>query len=95
MGYLRVCGPLPYRNQKEARCLPVCVVKRLEQLQHRVFVRVPRLLGSALAARHSQVSLAWYGLCGIAASHKKGRRTKKKQEKMIQVNTLSNHRNPH
>jgi hypothetical protein len=26
--YLRVCGPLTCRHQKETRCLPVCVVKR-------------------------------------------------------------------
>ena len=30
MGYLRVCGPLTCRHQKETRCLPVCVVKRLQ-----------------------------------------------------------------
>ena len=30
VGYLRVCAPLTYRNKKEMRCLPVCVVKRLQ-----------------------------------------------------------------
>jgi hypothetical protein len=28
--YLRVCGPLTCRHQKETRCLPVCVVKKLQ-----------------------------------------------------------------
>ena len=54
--YLRVCGPLPCRHQKEARCLPVCVVKRM-QLQQCVFGCVLTLLPSGLAAPHSQVCL--------------------------------------
>jgi hypothetical protein len=41
IGDMHVCGPLPCRHQKEARRLPVFVVKRL-QLQQRVFDCVPR-----------------------------------------------------
>jgi hypothetical protein len=54
---VRFCGPLPYRRQKEARCLPVCVVKRLQLLQRVFGCRVPRPLPSGLSVRHSEVCL--------------------------------------
>ena len=35
IGYLRVCGPLTCRHQKETRCLPGGVVKRLQLSEQR------------------------------------------------------------
>ena len=57
ISYLRVCGPLTCRHQKETRCLPVCVVKRL-QLGEQRWLRLrslprgarPLLLRSSLIA---------------------------------------------
>ena len=47
--YLRVCGPLPCRHQKETRCICVCVVKRSQQ---RIFGCLgQRPLSACLAAR--------------------------------------------
>jgi hypothetical protein len=72
IGYLRVCGPLTCRHQKEMRCLPVCVVKRQQLGEQRCLVPtcyntplvvgllasiMSRLLAAGLATRHSQVSL--------------------------------------
>jgi hypothetical protein len=59
IGYLRVCGPLTCRHQKETRCLPVCVVKRL-QLGEQCWLRLrslpcgarPLLSRSTLLALH-------------------------------------------
>ena len=45
-GYLRVCGLLPCYHQKGERCLPACVVKRL-QLQ----LRLRRRVTSSVVAR--------------------------------------------
>ena len=42
--YLRVYGPLPCRHEKETRCLPVCVVKRLQLLQRVIGCRASTLL---------------------------------------------------
>jgi hypothetical protein len=44
--YLRVCGPLTCRHQKETRCLNVCVVKRL-QLGEQRWLRLRLLPGGA------------------------------------------------
>jgi hypothetical protein len=48
IGYLRVCGPLPCRYQKEECYLPVCVVKLLQLQQHVFGCRVQTLLAVGL-----------------------------------------------